>query len=91
MGDLFAPAHLAVILVIVLFIFGPSKLPGIGKDLGKSIREFKKAVSEPEAPAPVAAPARREAAPAPAPAQVRSAAETQAVAAAPASSLPDLD
>ncbi|MEW5773330.1 MAG: twin-arginine translocase TatA/TatE family subunit [Thermodesulfobacteriota bacterium] len=65
MGDLFAPAHLAVILVIVLFIFGPSKLPSIGKDLGKSIREFKKAVSEPEAPSPTAAPAVRQAAPAP--------------------------
>lgn len=64
MGDLFAPAHLLVILVIAVFLFGPSKLPGIGKDLGKSIREFKKAVSEPEAPAPVAAPVRRDAAPA---------------------------
>lgn len=55
MGDLFAPAHLAVILVIVLFIFGPSKLPSIGKDLGKSIREFKKALSENESPATVPA------------------------------------
>ncbi|MFZ5811487.1 MAG: twin-arginine translocase TatA/TatE family subunit [Thermodesulfobacteriota bacterium] len=65
MGDLFAPAHLLVILVIAVFIFGPSKLPGLGKDLGKSIREFKKAVSEPDDPAPVAVPVRRDAAPAP--------------------------
>ncbi len=71
MGDLFAPAHLVVIFIIVLFIFGPGKLPNIGKDLGKSIREFKKAVSEPEAPAPVTAPARREAEPAPTPEELR--------------------
>lgn len=34
-------AELAVILVIILMIFGPSKLPEIGGALGKSIREFK--------------------------------------------------
>ena len=71
MGDLFAPTHLIVILVIVLFIFGPGKLPGIGKDLGKSIREFKKAVSEPEAPVPAAPVAARAASPAPTPEEIR--------------------
>lgn len=71
MGDLFAPSHLIVILIIVLFIFGPSKLPTLGKDLGKSIREFKKAVSEPEATATVAASPARQAEPAPTPEQIR--------------------
>jgi sec-independent protein translocase protein TatA len=41
---LFSPMHLIIILVIVLIIFGPGKLPQIGAGLGKSIREFKKAV-----------------------------------------------
>jgi twin arginine-targeting protein translocase, TatA/E family len=33
---------LIMILVIALIIFGPSKLPEIGKAFGKSLREFKK-------------------------------------------------
>jgi sec-independent protein translocase protein TatA len=37
---LFQPMHLIIILVIVLIIFGPGKLPEIGKGLGKSIRDF---------------------------------------------------
>jgi sec-independent protein translocase protein TatA len=43
---LLQPMHLLLILVIVLIIFGPGKLPQIGAGLGKSIREFKKAMSE---------------------------------------------
>jgi sec-independent protein translocase protein TatA len=42
---LFRPMHLLLILVIVLIIFGPGKLPEIGEGLGKSIRGFKKAMS----------------------------------------------
>ncbi len=34
--------ELVLILLIVAMIFGTSKLSGIGSDLGKSIREFKK-------------------------------------------------
>ncbi len=37
--------HLLVILLIVLIIFGPGKLPELGEGLGKSIKAFKKAVS----------------------------------------------
>ena len=33
--------HLAVILVIVLIIFGPGKLTNIGGQLGKGLREFR--------------------------------------------------
>lgn len=36
-------SELIVILVIVLILFGPGKLPEIGKALGRGIREFKKA------------------------------------------------
>ncbi|MEH7355748.1 twin-arginine translocase TatA/TatE family subunit [Neobacillus drentensis] len=34
---------LILILIVALVIFGPSKLPEIGRAFGKSIREFKKA------------------------------------------------
>ena len=38
--------ELVIILVIALIIFGPRKLPELGKSLGKSINEFKKAATE---------------------------------------------
>ncbi len=38
--------ELILILIIALVIFGPSKLPELGKALGKGIKEFKKASSE---------------------------------------------
>lgn len=40
------PWELIAILVIVLIIFGPGKLPEVGKSLGKTIREFRKASTE---------------------------------------------
>ena len=40
--------ELLVILVIALVLFGPGKLPDVGKALGKSIREVKAASSEEE-------------------------------------------
>ncbi len=46
--DIFAPSHLLILLLIVLVIFGPSKLGDIGGALGKAIRDFKRATSEPE-------------------------------------------
>ncbi len=38
--------EMLVILVIALVVFGPGKLPEIGKSLGKGIAEFKKATKE---------------------------------------------
>lgn len=38
--------ELLIILGIILVIFGPSKLPEIGKSLGRGIREFKSATKE---------------------------------------------
>lgn len=38
----FQPLHLILILVVVLIIFGPGKLPDVGKAVGKTIREFKR-------------------------------------------------
>lgn len=49
---LMQPMHLILILVIVLLVFGPGKLPETGTALGKAIREFKKALNEDEKPEP---------------------------------------
>jgi len=43
-GGLLQPWHLIVILVIVLIVFGPGKLPDLGQSLGRGIREFKSSV-----------------------------------------------
>lgn len=40
--------ELIIILVIVLVLFGATRLPEIGKGIGQAIRNFKKGVSEPE-------------------------------------------
>jgi sec-independent protein translocase protein TatA len=42
--------ELLIILVIVLLLFGGKKLPEIASGLGKAVREFKRATSEPEPP-----------------------------------------
>ena len=36
---------LIVVLVIVLLIFGPKRLPGLGKQLGHGMREFKESIT----------------------------------------------
>jgi sec-independent protein translocase protein TatA len=61
------PAELVVIFVVALLVFGPTKLPEIGRQVGKAIREFRKVQSSltddfkdafseepPRAPAPAA-------------------------------------
>jgi sec-independent protein translocase protein TatA len=48
--DLFQPTHLLVILAVVLLLFGPKKLPELGKGLAEGIRGFKEAIKSPEAP-----------------------------------------
>ncbi len=35
------PLELGIVLLIVLLLFGPGRLGNLGKDLGKSIREFR--------------------------------------------------
>lgn len=43
---LFQPLHLLIILAIVLLIFGPKKLPELGKGIAEAIRGFKQGINE---------------------------------------------
>jgi sec-independent protein translocase protein TatA len=43
---LFQPMHLIVILAVALLVFGPKKLPELGRGLGDAISGFKKAIRE---------------------------------------------
>jgi sec-independent protein translocase protein TatA len=47
---LFQPTHLLVIFGIALLVFGPKKLPELGKGIGEGIRGFKSAMKEGEKP-----------------------------------------
>ncbi|HBQ85100.1 MAG TPA: twin-arginine translocase TatA/TatE family subunit [Syntrophomonas sp.] len=42
----FGPWELILILVIVLVIFGPGKLPQVGQSMGKALKNFRKAKEE---------------------------------------------
>ena len=42
----FHPSFLIILLVIVLIIFGPGKLPELGSAFGRTMREFRKASDE---------------------------------------------
>jgi sec-independent protein translocase protein TatA len=61
------PLELGIVLLIVLIIFGPKRLPGLGKQLGTGMREFKDGITgkgkttarSPSSPAPSPRPARR--------------------------------
>ena len=50
-GDIGVP-ELLVILLLVLILFGPSKLPDIGKSLGEGLRGFKKTMNETDEKSP---------------------------------------
>lgn len=39
------PMELIIILVIVLVVFGPKRLPGLGRQLGSGMREFKESIT----------------------------------------------
>ena len=56
---LFQPLHLLVIFGIALLVFGPKKLPELGKGIGDGIRGFKLAMKEHDA-----SPAKEDGAPA---------------------------
>jgi sec-independent protein translocase protein TatA len=47
---LFQPMHLLVILGIAVLVFGPKKLPELGKGIGDGIRSFRSAIKQHEEP-----------------------------------------
>ncbi len=78
-AELFQPMHLLLILVIALLLFGPGKLPQIAANMGKSIREFKSALSAQDEVKVAAPPQQAEAQPAqPAAQPTQSAAQPEA-------------
>lgn len=54
MLDFFSVPHLLLVMVIAMILFGTKKLPEIGAGLGRAIRDFRRAASEPDTvdPAP---------------------------------------
>lgn len=51
---LFQPMHLMIVAGIALILFGPRKLPELGKGLGEGIRGFKAAMAGKDEPTAVA-------------------------------------
>lgn len=49
MEGLFQPMHLLVILIIAMLVFGPKRIPELGKALGEGIKGFKDGVNNREA------------------------------------------
>ncbi|MFZ5893111.1 MAG: twin-arginine translocase TatA/TatE family subunit [Myxococcota bacterium] len=45
MGTL-SPVHWIIVLVVVLLLFGPSRLAKVGKELGEGIRSFKQGIDD---------------------------------------------
>jgi sec-independent protein translocase protein TatA len=43
---LLTPTHVAVVLVVLLLVFGPRRLPQTGRALGQTLREFKAATAD---------------------------------------------
>ena len=43
MGGFLSPTHWILLLIVALVVFGPKKLPEIGKSIGDGLRELKKA------------------------------------------------
>jgi sec-independent protein translocase protein TatA len=44
-GNILSPTHLLVVLVVVLLVLGPKRLPEVGRGLGAAIRDFKGSLS----------------------------------------------
>lgn len=44
LDNLFTPTHLLFVLAIALLVFGPRKLPELGKGLGEGLRGFKQGI-----------------------------------------------
>jgi sec-independent protein translocase protein TatA len=54
------PWEIAILLVIVLLVFGPERLPEMGRSLGKGMREFKNSITGKDEETPAELPAATE-------------------------------
>jgi sec-independent protein translocase protein TatA len=45
LGELVTPTHLIFVFLVALLIFGPKRIPELGKGFGKGIREFRGGLS----------------------------------------------
>lgn len=55
MGGL-SPVHIAIVVIIGLLVFGPKKLPELGRGIGSGLRDFRRGLSgdaDPPAAAPI--------------------------------------
>ena len=59
------PLHIAIVLLVVLMVFGAKRLPEMGKGLGEGMRGFKQAITGETSSAPTEARVRDEQPPAP--------------------------
>jgi sec-independent protein translocase protein TatA len=46
LDGLFQPMHLLALLIIAMFVFGPKRLPELGKGIGEGIRSFKNGIKD---------------------------------------------
>lgn len=44
-GDVLAPTHLLLILIVALVVLGPKRLPEVGRSLGRGLRDFREAMN----------------------------------------------
>ena len=44
-GDILQPTHLLFVLVVALLVLGPKRLPEVGRALGRTMRDFRSAIS----------------------------------------------
>lgn len=51
-GDILQPTHLLFVLVIALLVLGPKRLPEVGRSLGRTMRDFRSAISGEESHEP---------------------------------------
>ena len=58
--------ELGLLLLVVLLVFGPKRLPEMGRSLGRGMREFKESISGKDEPAELPPPQEEAAVPAPA-------------------------
>ncbi|MBV8987228.1 MAG: twin-arginine translocase TatA/TatE family subunit [Solirubrobacterales bacterium] len=50
MTGFLSPVHIALLLVVLLLVFGAKRLPDLGRSLGTGLREFKQSIDQNAAP-----------------------------------------